>query len=180
MATVTSKPYCVKCEKERATTKCSGCSQDFCYNHLTDHRQELNQQLDHIEVNRDLFRQTLNEQTTNPTKHSFIKQIDQWENDSIKKIEQTAKECRQLILQYTKEHINQMEINLTKLTDQLRQTRKENDFNEIDLHQLKQKMTQLEEELDKFPHVFIQDDSTSFINKISVVVSSGKCLINYI
>ncbi len=39
--TGTSKAYCIKCGKERSTSKCAGCFQDFCYNHLTDHRQEL-------------------------------------------------------------------------------------------------------------------------------------------
>jgi hypothetical protein len=180
MATATGKSRCVTCGKEKGAVRCEGCQQIFCFDHLTNHRQELSQQLDEIEINRDLFRQTLNEQTNNREKHSFIKQIDRWEEDSIKKIEQTAKECRQLLLQHTIEHINEIEVNLAKLTDQLRQTRKENDFNEIDLCQLKQKMTQLTEELDKLPYVSIQQDSASFINKIVVVVPSRKCISNCI
>jgi hypothetical protein len=179
MTTAASRAHCIKCGKEKATLKCSGCSQDFCYAHLTDHRQELSQQLDDIEVNRDLFRQTLNEQTNNPQKHSFIKQIDQWENDSIKKIEQTAKQCRELVLQHTTGHIQQIEVNLTKLTDLLRETRQENDFNEIDLQQLKQKLIELTFELDKPRNISIQHDSAPLINTISIVVSSRKC-INYI
>ena len=65
--------------------------QIFCFNHLTDHRQELSQQLDEIEINRDIFRQTLNEQINNPKKHSLIKQIDQWEEDSIEKFNKQQK-----------------------------------------------------------------------------------------
>ena len=38
----------------------------------------------------------------------------------------------------------------------------------------KQKLTQLTKELDKPSNISIQQDSTSFINKISVVVSSRK------
>jgi chromosome segregation ATPase len=178
MATATGKGRCVTCGKEKRAVRCEGCSQLFCFDHLPDHRQELSIQLDDIEVNRDLLRQTLTEQTTDPKKHSLIKQIDQWEDESIRKIQQTAKECRQLVLQHTTEHINQIEDNLTKLTDELRQTRQENDFNEIDLRELKQKLTQLTEELDKPSNVSIQQDSASPINKISVVVLSRKCL-NY-
>jgi hypothetical protein len=179
MAIATSRVHCIKCRKENATLKCSGCSQDFCYNHLTNHRQELSVQLDDIEVSRDVFRQTLTEQTTNSKKHPLIKQIDKWEEDSMRKIQQTAKECRYLILQCITEHINQTEVNLDKLTDQLRYIRQENDFDEIDLQELKQKLTQLTEELDRSSNISIQYDSESFINKISVVISSRKYL-NYI
>ena len=120
MATATGKSSMYHMWKRKTCSKCEGCSQIFCFNHLTDHRQELSQQLDEIEINRDIFRQTLNEQINNPKKHLLIKQIDKWEEDSIKKIQQTAKECRQILLQHTNEHINQIEINLNKLTDQIK------------------------------------------------------------
>jgi chromosome segregation ATPase len=174
METGINKVHCVKCEKERSTSKCAGCSQDFCYNHLTDHRQELSEQLDQIEMNRDLLRQTLNEQTNNPKQHLSMKQIDQWEKDSIKIIEQTAKECRQLLFKHTTKSINQVETNLAKLTDEMRKIRKENDFNEIDLNQLKNKLTQLAKKLDKPANLSVQQESTPLINKICIIVSSCK------
>jgi hypothetical protein len=174
MGISTGKGRCIKCDKEKSAVRCEGCSQLFCFDHLPDHRQELSIQLDEIEVNRDLLRQTLIEQTTNPKKHSLMKQIDQWEEDSIKIIRQTANDCRQLVLQHTTDHINQFEGNLVKLTDRLRQTRQENDFNEIDLRELKQKLIELTEELNKPSNVSIEHDSASLINKISVVVSSRK------
>jgi hypothetical protein len=99
--------------------------------------------------------------------------------DSIRTIQQTANEFRQLVLQYSTEHIQPIEINLNKLTDDIRQIRNGNDFNEIDLQQLKQKLTKLIEEFDKPLNISIQRNSSQFINKISVVVSSGKYL-NYI
>jgi hypothetical protein len=174
MATGISKVHCVKCGKQRSTSKCAGCSQDFCYNHLTDHRQELSEQLDEIEMNRDLFRQTLNEQTNNPEQHLLIKEIDHWEIHSIKIIKQTANECRDLLFEHTTKPINQIEINLAKLTNEMRDIRKENDFNEIDLDQLKYKLTQLGKELEKPANVSLQEKSASLINKICIVVSSRK------
>jgi chromosome segregation ATPase len=89
-------------------------------------------------------------------------------------IEQTAKECRESLFEHTSKSINQIEINLAKLTDQMRQIRKENDFNEIDLNQLKNKLTQLAKELEKPANVSVQQESKSLINKISIVVSSRK------
>jgi chromosome segregation ATPase len=174
MATGISKAHCVKCGKERSTLKCAGCSQDFCFDHLPDHRQELSEQLDEIEMNRDSLRQTLNEQTNSPKQHLLIKQIDQWEEDSIKIIEQTAKQCRELLFEHTTKFINPIEINLTKLTDEMREIRKENDFNEIDLNQLKNKLAQIAKELDKPANVSVQQGSASLINTICIVESSRK------
>jgi hypothetical protein len=72
MAEATEKIRCVICNKEKATLKCGGCSQDFCYNHWDTHRQELNKQLDEIEMNRDIFRQSLTQQIEQPNNHTLI------------------------------------------------------------------------------------------------------------
>jgi chromosome segregation ATPase len=178
MARARGEIRCATCDKGKGAFRCEGCQQLFCFDHLRDHREQLSVQLEHIEGDHDLLRQTLTEKTHNPQKHLLIKQIDQWEKDSINKIQQTAKECRQILLQHTTEYINQIEINLTKLTDQLRETRQENDFNEIDLNEFKQKLTQLTTELDKPSNISIQHDSTTLIKNISVIVSSfnSKCV----
>ena len=179
MATGTGKGRCITCGKEKSAVKCEGCSQIFCFDHLIEHRQQLSLQLDDIEMNRDLFRQTLNEHMNDPKKHLLIKQIDQWEKDSIHKIQQTAEQCRQLVLQHTNEHLNEIEINLNKLTNQLRETRKENDFNEIELNQFKQKLEELAQELNKPRNISIQHDCSLFINQISVVIPSRKYVYNH-
>jgi F0F1-type ATP synthase gamma subunit len=148
MAKAIGKAQCVNCGKEKSAVICAGCLQVFCFNHLNDHRQELSQQFDEIENNRDLFRQTLNEQINNPLKHSLIKQIDKWEFDSIELIQKTAKKCKdQILLQLTDKHFDRIEINLTKFTNELREIRQENDLNNF-----KEKLTELEE----IPNVFIQ------------------------
>ena len=174
MSIATIRTHCVKCEKQRAIAKCVGCSQDFCYIHFTDHYQELSKQFDEIEFNRDLFRQTLTEETNDLKEHSLIKQINKWEEDSIINIQQIARESRELLLEHATKHINQIEVNFAKLTDQLRQFRRENDFNEIDLNQFNKTLNQLEKELDKQPNISIERVFGSFVNKISVIESSGK------
>jgi DNA repair exonuclease SbcCD ATPase subunit len=176
MAATTGKAQCILCGKERSAVRCEGCLQFYCYTHLADHRQELNKQFDEIEVNRDQFRDTLTQQITNLEKHTSIQQIDQWKDDSIKKIEQIAEECKRLLLQHTTELITQLEVNLNKLTEELRHVRQEDDFNEIDLKQFNERLRQLAKELDQSPNISIQQDSASPINKISVVVESfSKC-----
>ena len=174
MATTTGKARCITCGKERRAVKCEGCRQMYCPNHLNDHYKVLSQQLDEIEVHRDVFRQKLTQHTTNPQKHPLIKQIDQWERDSISKIQQTAQESRQILLQHTTAHTHQTETDLTKLTDKIRKTRRDNDFNEIDLNDFRQKLAQFEKELDQPSNIYLQQHSETLVNKISVVISKGK------
>ncbi|CAF2464797.1 unnamed protein product [Rotaria sp. Silwood2] len=75
MTQALSRTVCIICGKEKAAFKCGGCSQEFCFNHLEDHKQELSKQFDEVEVNRNIFRQTFTEQTTKPQKHPKIQQI---------------------------------------------------------------------------------------------------------
>ena len=168
MATGIGKIHCVKCGKDKATLRCGGCLQEFCNKHLEDHRQELNKQLDEIEVSRDVFRQTLTEQMEHPKTHILMQQIDEWECDSIKKIKQTAAETREILLKNTNEYVHQIEIDLNKLTNQLRESRAEHDFNEISLRQFQEELERLTKNLTKPSNISIQEDSTPFITKICI------------
>jgi hypothetical protein len=173
MATNTDRNRCAICNKEKATLRCGGCSKDFCFSHVADHRQELCKQLDEVEVIRDLFRQTLTEQTSQPQKHPLMQQIDKWERESIDKIQQTAKEARQLLIQYTTGHITEIEIQLNNLTDQLRKSREEDDFFETDLSRWKREITRLTEALNKPPTFSVRQNLTPLVTKIAVEVQNG-------
>jgi len=168
MATATGKVRCVTCDKEKPTLRCIGCLKDFCYDHLGEHRQQLSKQLDDIEVHRDIFRQTLTEQTIDPNKRLLIKQINEWEQESIEKIKQTAEEGRQLLLKHTNNHITHIEQKLNKLNNQFRLSRKEDNFIEIDLQEWKKELQQMTDQLNKPSHITIYQDSTTLINKIQV------------
>jgi hypothetical protein len=180
MATATWKTRCIICNKKKSTLKCGGCLRNFCYNHWDIHRQKLNKQLDEIEMNRDMFRQSLTRHIRQPNENTLIQQIDQWEQNSIKKIQETAEEARQVALKNINEYIHQIEIKLNKLTDQLRESRHEDDFNEIDLRQFQEKIHKLIRELAKLSTVSIRQGSTSFINKIYVHVSGNSILLTFI
>jgi hypothetical protein len=171
MAKATDKTSCVICSKEKATMRCGGCFQEYCFNHMTDHRQQLNTQLDEIEINRDLFRQSLTQHIEQPNNQTLIQEINQWELKSIKKIQQTAEEARQLVLKNSNEYHHQLEMKLNELTNQIRESRHENDFNEINLRQFQGELDRLTKELTKPSIISIREDSTSFINKVSVHVS---------
>ena len=102
-----SIPYC---DEETNTYSCRGCSKEFCFDHLAEHRQFLKEQLHLIQDDFNQFRQNLIDMKNNSQKHPLIKQIDQWENESIRKIKQKANQCRQLLNDYTKQSINSIEM----------------------------------------------------------------------
>jgi len=173
MATANWKIRCVVCNKKKSTLKCRGCSKDFCYIHWDTHRQKLKIKLAEIENNKDTFKQSFNQYIQQPNNNILIQQINQWEQNSIKKIQQTAEEARQVAVKNTDEYIHQIEIKLNKLTEELRESREEEDFNEINLRQYQEELNRLTKELTKPLNISIREDSTSFINKFSVHVSGN-------
>jgi outer membrane murein-binding lipoprotein Lpp len=169
MAAANAKIQCFSCCKETRTFICAGCSQHFCRDDLTKHLQKLREDLDKIENEHDQFRQKFNDQKEDPKKHLLIQKVDQWEKDSIKKIKQTAEECRKRLINYTNIFIIEIEKKLNDLAKEIIQIRQENQFNEIDLDQFKEKLNKLKEELDKPSNVSIEQQSSAFIKKIFVI-----------
>ncbi|CAF1599270.1 unnamed protein product, partial [Adineta ricciae] len=165
-----SKVQCVTCAKDKGTVQCHGCSQSFCFKHLTDHRQQLSQQFDEIQMTRDLLRQTLTEYSNNSQKHPLINEIDRWEQHSINLIRKTAEEARQKMQKHTTEHLSKMEKKLNDLTKQLREGREDDDFVEIDLQQWNQQLTQINEELLKPTNIKVKQSSTPLITMINVEI----------
>ena len=119
MSTVPGRKCCIKCEKNRATLLCGGCLQDFCFNHMLDHRQELNQQLNIIETSRNHCQQTLNEHTTDTENYFLLQQINDWERDSIRTIQNTAAEAREKLPKHVTDETIKIKEKLNVLTRQI-------------------------------------------------------------
>ena len=168
MATATSKSRCFICSKENATTKCSGCENEFCFNHLLEHRQELSKEFDYLENRRNNFQQTLTEQNPNPYDYSLLEEINQWEKNSIEKIQQTADDTRRMLTECINEKINEIEIEMNKLTEQLKNIRYENDFNEIDIIQFEQILDDLEDKFRRPLNFSVKKEESEFIERISL------------
>ncbi len=134
----------------------------------------LSQDLDEIENDHDLFREKINQQKNDPKTHLLIEKINQWEKDSITKIEQTAMECRESLMNYTKRVLIEIEDKLNNIARELNQIRQENEFNEIDLDRFRLKLNKLKEEFDQPRDISIKQQSSEFINKILIVITSDK------
>ena len=166
MATATSKTICSLCDKLKVTYLCPRCSKYFCFEDLTKHRINIEQDFDQLQNSHDLVRQLIDNLKTNPTEHPLIKQIDRWEKDSINKIREKAQQCRNKWIRYSTSFLQQIEMKLNDLAKQMKTIHEENEFNELDLNRLKGKLQKLDEDLNQPANVSIKQQSTSLISNI--------------
>ncbi|CAF1058499.1 unnamed protein product [Adineta steineri] len=171
MAMASNKTQCFKCNKEKITYPCEGCSQRFCFVDLAEHKQLLHDELHIITNGYNEFKQRINEQKQNPQNHSLIKQIDQWEVNSIEQIQQKAQDCREIIIKSSQRFIDDIEMKFNDSSEQIKQFHKENDFNEINLNYLTNQLRKITEELNDPSKISIQQNSQTFINEISIISS---------
>ncbi|CAF1421653.1 unnamed protein product [Adineta steineri] len=178
MAMTNNKTLCFTCNKEKITFPCKGCSEEFCLIHFTEHQHILSEELNRIIDDYDQFKQKINEQTQNPLNHLLIKEINQWERDSIEIIQQKAQHCRQIVIEYLSTFFNNIEMKFNDLNEQIKQIHQENEFNEINLSYLTNELIEITEELNNSSKIYIQQDSQSFINDISIILSKSKIFID--
>ncbi|CAF0937078.1 unnamed protein product [Adineta steineri] len=177
MATANNKRKCFTCDRENNIYTCEGCSKRFCYMDLAEHQQRLNDELNHISHGYNEFKQRINEHKQNPQNDALIKQIDQWEINSIETIQQKAQNFRKIVLKSSQTFINDIENKFNDLNKQIQQLQKANDFNEINLNYLKNQLTEITHELNHPVNISIQQNSQSFISDISII-SSKKSKFN--
>ncbi|CAF3936703.1 unnamed protein product, partial [Adineta steineri] len=148
---------------------------------LSEHKQILNDELNHITNEYNEFKQRINEQKQNPQhllNHPLIEQIYQWEINSIKKIQQNAQECREIFIEYSQTCINDIEMKFHDLSEQIKQIHQENEFNEMNLDYLRNQLIEIAEELNNPSTISIQQDPQSFINEISIIPLEKKPKFN--
>jgi len=146
---------------------------NFCSNHLKEHQQLLEIQLHQIQDDFNQFKQLITDLKNCPQKHPLITKIDQWENDSIQKIQQRAKQCRAILINdaCTNEILDKIQIKLNDPNQQIIPNEKKIDFNEISLNKFKEKLEKLKEELNQSENISIEQQSNSLINEISIKFS---------
>ncbi|CAF1423653.1 unnamed protein product [Adineta steineri] len=174
MAMANNKTQCFKCNKEKITYPCEGCSQRFCFVDLAEHKQLLHDELHIITNGYNEFKQRINERKQNPHNHPLIEQINQWERNSIGKIQQKAQEYRESVVKSSETCINGIEMKFNDVSEQIQLLQKENEFNEINLNYLRNQLKEITEELNNPPNISIEQNPRSFINDISTILSKRK------
>ncbi|CAF0890073.1 unnamed protein product [Adineta steineri] len=172
MTIASNKTLCFICNEEKITHPCKGCSKEFCFKDLAEHKQILNDELDHIVNEYNEFEKTIDEQKQNPSNHLLMKKIDQWEINSIEKIKEKAQHWREVVLEYSPTLISDIEKKFNDLMEQIKQIREENEFNEINLSYLKNQLKKITDELNNPSSISLQQNSKLFINDISIFISN--------
>lgn len=173
MAYSTSKrSLCKACNEAPSVFFCQGCQQDFCTNHAREHRQELSKQLETIILEHDQLKQNLTEYTQKSNRHPLMKEIDQWETESIAKIRKAANEARKQLSNIAGNNTTEIANDLKQLTTELSAARTEDNFIEIDLKEWMEKLQQYTRELNAPSSIHIQQEKgdTPFIQKITVCI----------
>ncbi|CAF1646247.1 unnamed protein product, partial [Adineta steineri] len=147
MAMANDKTLCFICNENKITYPCKGCSNEFCLLDLTEHRQILTNELHHITNQYNEFKQTINKQKQDSQNFSSIEQINQWEMESIEKIQQKAQEYREIITKSSQTCINDIEMKLKDLNEQIKQMQIANEFNETGLNYLRNQLIEIKEQL---------------------------------
>jgi len=152
------KRQCATCEKNTGIFICGGCSQAFCTRHASEHRQVLGKQMDEIILEHDQLWQSINEQNN---QCSSMKEIDEWERQSIDQIHRTAENVRQELKQCMIKRTEHVQTVVQKLKEQLNEARIEDDFIETDLKLWSDQIDKLKTDLIanfKFLFTNIEDD----------------------
>ncbi|CAF4068371.1 unnamed protein product, partial [Rotaria sp. Silwood2] len=149
MASAATRKQCANDDgcKQIGVAYCEGCTRSFCGKHYNDHRRLLSEELDVIFSDCNEIKDALNQQITTRDSHSLMKQIDDWEKQSIANIQQRAKELRQQLLQLAANHRNKVSQKLQQLSEQSVEAREHDSFSETDLHQWKKTLEDLKTNL---------------------------------
>ncbi len=117
------------------------------------------------------FQHTLNQQTTKPDSHPLIKQINEWEKESIAKIQRKAKELRGQLLQLATGHLDELSKKLRHLSGKLNESRESDSFVETDLQDWRKSLDDLKANLVS-PSTFSisRHDTNPLVQNVSVNV----------
>jgi hypothetical protein len=171
MASSSTKKQCANGDgcKQAAVTNCEGCSKAFCIKHMIDHRRLLDEEMNVIIDDHDHLKNTLNQHITKSDSHPLIKEINNWEKESIAKIQTRAKELRQELLQSTSAHVDDLSKKLGQLSEHLKNGREHDDFIETDLQLWKKTLDDLKTSLVSPATISINRyDNVSLVQNISV------------
>ncbi|CAF1176808.1 unnamed protein product [Adineta ricciae] len=167
-----AKRSCATCKKLAGVFTCRGCEEDFCRIHANEHRQDLDRQIDELSIDHDQLQQNLIQHFDAKCQTLLFKQIDQWEQSSIEKIHQFADETRNEIKQICSEQETNLAERLKTLTDDIKQSREDDNFFETEIREWKTKLNELKDDLINCRAVSIQpiDDAIRIIPKLLITI----------
>ncbi|CAF0850998.1 unnamed protein product [Adineta steineri] len=166
MASNREQKPCIGCEKGVAT--CSGCEKHFCLPHFTEHRQELDKRMDEVMHEHDQLLEALKPQGT---VHPLMSQIDTWEQASIQKIKDTAKQAREDLQVHLDCSRDRLTDSLGNIAQQLKSNQASTVYTEKELDEWLRQLKQMQQTLEKSPNIDVIKDEEihSSIHMIKVL-----------
>lgn len=165
--------------KQIGVAYCEGCTRSFCGKHFNDHRRILGEELNVIFSGYNEIKDALNQQKTTYDSHPLMKQIDDWEKQSISIIQQRATDLRQQLIVLATEHTSELWKKVQQLCEQSNDAREHDSFSETDLRQWKKALEDLKTNLTVPPTFSISHhDNFPGVKNMCLVMTMSKELFD--
>ncbi|CAM4817381.1 unnamed protein product [Rotaria magnacalcarata] len=168
----THRAVCCQCKKTKGTLICDECSKDFCPKHMIEHVDDLCEQLNKTDDQFNQFKLQIEEQLVKPETHELMKEIDNWERESIEKIQKMANDIRQELSSCLISFIDDLNAKFRYLTEQFIQCRTEENIINSNIQFFNEELNLLKNTLHKPPFFKILYKSRIFIKRIRLTKNS--------
>lgn len=157
---------CSICDEKNAFFICQSCQREFCEDHINDHDQIPMKQFEDLLVDHQQLEEILHRYLHQPCEHPLMQQIDRWERQSIRQIQELAEENRQKLRRILPDHLMKIEHSRKILIDQLHHDQISS------LRSNKEKLEKLKTNLLTPSTIRLQreDDDPTFIPKLGLFV----------
>jgi len=141
---------CSVCPKGAGTCFCPGCKAYFCDDDFKDHRATLVNKLMGLTGDRDTLQDKINKANSKKQyDSSLLSQIDEWQKNTIKKVEEAADQARQHVIEIIDSKRDEITSQFQAMSRELAKLADTKGVVEQDLTRLKQQIDQLNNDLEQ-------------------------------
>ncbi|CAF1248649.1 unnamed protein product [Didymodactylos carnosus] len=134
---------------------CKGCQRNFCQGHMSEHRQELEDDFQGVLSDRDSLYQQIYSETSSTDPQAFDS-ITKWERKTIEKINMIADQARRQVQDLLDEKRLKVKEKYDQLSAELRQRKESSHFFEQDIKRLSKTLEQVK-------HDYEHKDTTAIV-----------------
>ncbi|CAF3365161.1 unnamed protein product [Rotaria socialis] len=138
---------CIKCGKTGGVLFCNGCQQTLCFKHVSEHRDEIEKQLEDLISQETQFENNLNQRDDS---HDLFNDIDKWKKEMIEQIKQIAKQAKEDLRQLINQSNEKLFKKCEELKENLRLLKESEDLSEIELKKFSNELNHLNKEINAF------------------------------
>lgn len=154
---------CVLCTSQPSITSCEGCQRKYCLPCLSQHRNDLSNELDDLFNQRNELVEIIGAHTPghNTDKCSCFDDINRWQKEMHANIDRIATMARENVRQYLSEASQNVRMELDRVSQDLQQKQKTGGYLEGDLNRIKQQLIKLNDTVKRFNEQIRIDTSIS-------------------